>query len=112
MQVKISITGVGGPNNLMVALREPTIEAAGTMMKHPKIKLLVVTGGPGVVKAAMQSGKKVVAAGPGNVDKWLRANGPVSSDIDAFIEKIPFEETRGYVKRVLRSYAAYKMLHG
>lgn len=51
-------------------------------------------------------------AGPGNVDKWVRANGPVFSDVDAFIEKIPFEETREYVKRVLRSYATYRMLYG
>ena len=36
------------------------------MMKHPGIRLLVVTGGPGVVKAAMNSGKRVIAAGPGN----------------------------------------------
>jgi propionaldehyde dehydrogenase len=35
-------------------------------MKHSRIALLVVTGGPGVVKAAMLSGKKVIAAGPGN----------------------------------------------
>ena len=35
-------------------------------MKHPGVRLLVVTGGPGVVKAAMNSGKKVIAAGPGN----------------------------------------------
>ena len=61
-----AITCVGGPANLLVALREPTIEAAGVLMKHPKIKILMITGGPGVVKAAMQSGKKVIAAGPGN----------------------------------------------
>jgi propionaldehyde dehydrogenase len=61
-----AITGVGGPANLLVALKEPTIEAAGVLMKHPKIKILMITGGPGVVKAAMQSGKKVIAAGPGN----------------------------------------------
>jgi len=61
-----AITGAGGPANLLVALREPTIEAAGVLMKHPKTKILMITGGPGVVKAAMQSGKKVIAAGPGN----------------------------------------------
>ncbi len=74
-----AITGAGGPPNLMVAIKEPTIEAAGKMMKHPKIRLLVVTGGPGVVKAAMQSGKKVIAAGPGNP--------PVVVDETADIEK-------------------------
>ena len=35
-------------------------------MKHPGVRLVVVTGGPGVVKAAMNSGKKAIGAGPGN----------------------------------------------
>lgn len=61
-----AIVAAAGPPDLLVAIREPTIEAAGKMMKHPAIGLLVVTGGPGVVKTALQSGKKVVAAGPGN----------------------------------------------
>ena len=61
-----AIERVGGPRNLMVSLAQPTIESANEMMKHQKISLLVVTGGPGVVKAAMNSGKKVIAAGPGN----------------------------------------------
>jgi len=51
-------------------------------------------------------------AGPGNVDRWIGANSESTDDIDMFIEGIPYEETRGYVKRVLRSYAAYKMLYG
>ena len=50
-------------------------------------------------------------AGPGNVDKWVQAYDDNTGDIDTFIESIPFEETREYVKRVLRSYAAYKMLY-
>ena len=57
---------VGGPENLLCTVAEPTIQSANTMMKHPGVKLLVVTGGPGVVAAAMNSGKKVIAAGPGN----------------------------------------------
>ncbi|MBF2701559.1 aldehyde dehydrogenase family protein, partial [Listeria innocua] len=36
------------------------------MMNHPKVPLLVITGGPGVVLQAMQSGKKVIGAGAGN----------------------------------------------
>ena len=35
-------------------------------MRHPTIALLVVTGGPGVVREALKSDKKVIAAGPGN----------------------------------------------
>ena len=61
-----AITGAGGPQNVLCAVADPTIESAGALMKHPGVSILVVTGGPGVVKAAMASGKKAICAGPGN----------------------------------------------
>jgi acyl-CoA reductase-like NAD-dependent aldehyde dehydrogenase len=61
-----AIVSAGGPANLVTAVAQPTIASAGEVMTHPGINLLVVTGGPGVVKAAMQSGKRAVCAGPGN----------------------------------------------
>lgn len=57
---------VGAPRNLLTTVAEPTIPSAQELMKHPLTKILVVTGGPAVVGVAMNSGKKVVAAGPGN----------------------------------------------
>ena len=61
-----AITREGGPQNVLCAMASPTIESAGELMKHRGVALLVVTGGPGVVKAAMGSGKKAICAGPGN----------------------------------------------
>jgi len=61
-----AIVKAGGPPNVLCAIANPTIDSAQTLMKHPKIRLLVVTGGPLVVKTAMNSDKKVIAAGPGN----------------------------------------------
>ncbi|MFW6181210.1 MAG: aldehyde dehydrogenase family protein [Spirochaetota bacterium] len=61
-----AVQDAGGPPELLAAMSEPTIQSAQAMMKHPGINLLVVTGGPGVVKEAMRSEKKVIAAGPGN----------------------------------------------
>lgn len=61
-----AIMSEGGPPNLINTIAEPTIESGQRLMKHPGIGLLVVTGGPAVVRAAMNSGKRVVAAGPGN----------------------------------------------
>jgi len=61
-----TIVKAGGPQNVLCSIKNPTIDSARSLMKHPKIKLLVVTGGPAVVKTAMDSGKKVIAAGPGN----------------------------------------------
>ena len=61
-----AVIEVGGPENVMTCVGKPTIESANGVMRHPGIRLVVVTGGGEVVKAAMNSGKKCVAAGPGN----------------------------------------------
>ncbi len=61
-----AIVGAGGPENVLATVEEPTIEAAQHMMGHGSVALLVVTGGPGVVREAMKRQKKVIAAGPGN----------------------------------------------
>lgn len=69
----------GGPPDLFTTVAAPTIESAQQLMKHADVRLLVVTGGPAVVAAAMKSGKRVIAAGPGNP--------PVVVDESADLEK-------------------------
>jgi len=49
-------------------------------------------------------------AGPGAVARWLGQRG--SLELDEFVEEIPIEETRNYVKRVLESYNAYRLTYG
>jgi propionaldehyde dehydrogenase len=61
-----AIVEAGGPANLVSAMAEPTIESAQEIMRHPAVNLLTVTGGEGVVHAAMGSGKRAICAGPGN----------------------------------------------
>ncbi|HOG28233.1 MAG TPA: aldehyde dehydrogenase [Vicinamibacterales bacterium] len=55
-----------GLTNVITTMAEASIEAAGEVFRHPDVALLCVTGGPAVVKAAAQSGKRVIAGGPGN----------------------------------------------
>ena len=55
-----------GIHNLLGMVQEPTIASAEELFNHKGIGLICVTGGPLVVKAAMKSGKRVIAAGPGN----------------------------------------------
>ncbi len=57
---------VGGPENLMTCVASPTIASANEVMTHKGTNLVVVTGGGAVVKAAMSSGKRCIAGGPGN----------------------------------------------
>ncbi len=61
-----AIIGAGGPDGLLNMVGEPTIETANQLMTHKGVRLVVVTGGPGVVNAAMKSGKRAICGGPGN----------------------------------------------
>jgi len=52
--------------NLVTIIETPTIESADQIFKHRGIKLICVTGGPAVARAAMASSKRAIVAGPGN----------------------------------------------
>ncbi|NOZ75404.1 MAG: aldehyde dehydrogenase family protein [FCB group bacterium] len=82
-----AILEAGGPLNLVSTVSEPTIESAQELMRHPGVRLLVVTGGAAVVKAAMTSGKRAICAGPGNP--------PVVVDETADIENAAKSIVRG-----------------
>jgi aldehyde dehydrogenase len=55
-----------GIENLCCIIEKPTLESFKALCTHPQVRLLCVTGGPAVVKAAMQTGKRAICAGPGN----------------------------------------------
>ena len=77
--VNRAILEAGGPENLVVTVEHPTKESSDEMMQSPIVRMLVATGGPGVVKALLSSGKKAIGAGAGNP--------PVIVDDTADIEK-------------------------
>ena len=55
-----------GIENIATIIEKPSMESFNTMCRHEAVRILLVTGGPGVVKAAMQTGKRAICAGPGN----------------------------------------------
>jgi acyl-CoA reductase-like NAD-dependent aldehyde dehydrogenase len=61
-----AVVANGGPPNLVTAIPNPTIDSAKELMVHPDIRVLLVTGGPAVVREALRTDKRAVAAGPGN----------------------------------------------
>ncbi len=82
-----AITAAGGPANLLCAPKEPAMDTSAVIMNHPRIRLLTVTGGEGVVRAAMKTGKRCIAAGPGNP--------PVVVDATADIKKAAADIVKG-----------------
>ncbi|TZE83007.1 aldehyde dehydrogenase family protein [Calorimonas adulescens] len=61
-----AIVEAGGPRNMLTSVRKPSIENTDALINHPEIKLVVATGGPGIVKKVLSSGKKAIGAGAGN----------------------------------------------
>ena len=55
-----------GLDPLINVIAEPTLETANAIFEHKQVPLLVVTGGPGVARAALQQAKRAIVAGPGN----------------------------------------------
>ncbi|CAM3956439.1 aldehyde dehydrogenase family protein [Mesobacillus zeae] len=61
-----AIKAAGGPENLVTMVANPSLETMQTLIDSPKVRMLVGTGGPGLVKTLLKSGKKAVGAGAGN----------------------------------------------
>lgn len=78
---------VGAPQNLITCVNMPSIECTSELMKHPKVNVLVATGGPGIVRTVMSTGKKAIGAGAGNP--------PVVVDETADIEKAASDIVKG-----------------
>jgi len=55
-----------GISNIVTIIETPTLDSFNDLCASDDVNLLVITGGPGVVDAAMQSGKRAICAGPGN----------------------------------------------
>lgn len=85
--VNRAIREAGGPENLVVTVKNPTKESSDEMMNSPIVRMLVATGGPGVVKALLSSGKKAIGAGAGNP--------PVIVDDTADVQKAGADIVKG-----------------
>lgn len=67
----------GAPKDCIQWIEEPSIEATGLLMNHPKIATVLATGGPGMVKAAYSTGKPALGVGAGNVPSYIAADAKV-----------------------------------
>jgi len=82
-----AIVAAGGPPNFVVSTVEPTVESARALMASPDVRLLLVTGGPGVVREALKTDKRAITAGPGNP--------PAVVDDTADVERAGVDIVRG-----------------
>jgi propionaldehyde dehydrogenase len=114
----------GGPANCICCLEEPTVPSAQQLMTHPKIKLIAVTGGHGVVDFATKTGKRVIAGGPGNPPVVVDATADLERAARSIVEGAAFsncvacasekeifvvESVADHLKELLKRHGAYEI---
>ncbi len=61
----------GAPEDCILWVEKPSIEATQLLMNHPGVSMVLATGGAGMVKAAYSTGKPALGVGPGNVPCYI-----------------------------------------
>lgn len=80
-----------GIENLICVIENPTLDSFEEISQHDLIAIMVITGGPAVVKAAMTSGKRAICAGPGNPVVVVDETANLVSAAESVIEGAAFD---------------------
>lgn len=81
----------GAPANVIGCLTMPSMPAADEMMKCKEVKLIIATGGPGMVKAAYSAGKPALGVGAGNSPAYIERTANVSQAVRNIIASKTFD---------------------
>lgn len=86
-----ALAEAGAPPNLITTVIAPSIENTNAMMSHKLVRMLVATGGPGIVKAVLSSGKKAIGAGAGNPPALVDATADISKAAKDIVDGASFD---------------------
>ncbi len=88
-----AIYAATGLENLVNIIETPSIESAQQVFDHRGVKLLVVTGGPAVARAALQSPKRAIVAGPGNPPVVVDATADIDNAAKSIVAGAAFDNS-------------------
>ncbi|MDP6999249.1 MAG: aldehyde dehydrogenase [Candidatus Poribacteria bacterium] len=89
--VNQAIVAAGGPPNLLTAVKNATLRTVKEIMSNDDVSMVVATGGHSVVKAALASGKKAIAAGPGNPPAMIDETADLANAAESVINGTSFD---------------------
>ncbi|MBQ2823382.1 MAG: bifunctional acetaldehyde-CoA/alcohol dehydrogenase [Oscillospiraceae bacterium] len=69
--VRDAAIAAGAPENCVQWIEYPSVEATTLLMNHPKVAMILATGGPGMVHSAYSAGKPALGVGPGNAPCFI-----------------------------------------
>ena len=67
----------GAPEHCIQWIEHPSVEATMALMNHPKVSLILATGGSGMVRSAYSCGKPALGVGPGNAPCYIETSANV-----------------------------------
>ncbi len=82
-------TAAGAPEGAISCLTHPTLEATQALMRHPRVRLILATGGGAMVRAAYSSGTPAIGVGAGNGPAYIHK----SADVPAAVARILASKT-------------------
>lgn len=89
--LKEAAVKAGAPEHSIQWIEMPSHEAFQALMKHPKISLILATGGPNLVKAAYSSGKPALGVGAGNVPCYIEKTANIKRAVNDLILSKTFD---------------------
>lgn len=81
----------GAPRDIIGWIDEPTVPLSQALMQNPDIKLILATGGPGMVKAAYSSGHPSIGVGAGNTPAIIDETAHIQMAVSSIILSKTFD---------------------
>lgn len=79
--MKEAAEAAGAPANTIGCITMPSMPATDELMHHPNVKMIIATGGPGMVKAAYSAGKPALGVGAGNSPAYIEKTADVAKAV-------------------------------
>ena len=89
--VSAAAEAAGAPKGAVSCMSIPSLDGCQELMKVPQIKLILATGGPGMVKAAYSSGKPAIGVGAGNGPAYIHRSADVKKAIACILQSKTFD---------------------
>ena len=81
----------GAPQHCIQWIETPSIDATTALMNHPDVKIILATGGSGMVKSAYSCGKPALGVGPGNVPCYIHKSAKLRTSVTDLIMSKTFD---------------------
>ncbi|MFI6466206.1 bifunctional acetaldehyde-CoA/alcohol dehydrogenase [Streptomyces sp. NPDC050538] len=89
--VRDAAVAAGAPEHCIQWIEKPSVEATGTLMRHPGVSLILATGGNAMVKAAYSAGKPALGVGAGNVPAYVHKSAKLRRAVNDLVLSKSFD---------------------